>query len=887
MTRDVSGDHDGQRATNSAPLSKRARKGVLAFVLHLYRSDPKFRGFLDFAAIGGLVFAFLHPPSLPHLGSLGWSVSESSQEEVTTIPVLGQSQPKQPLPPKPTEIEFDLELFDSSTPEVRSQLLSAAKAFQENDYVKVLDQLNDADQADANVAMLRGMATMALPGVENFQSGYALLRSAAEQGQRQAKTFWGVFLVQGGAGVNRDIAQGRALLEEAALAGDADAARVLGRGYRNGEFGTIDNALAVKFLRKAVELGDPAAMLDLAAFATKGIGMEKDEAEADRLVHRAAEAGYVRAYAVLGLFYIVKYASGWMPDPSEAIKWLTRGADAGDPDALWYLGSLHSHHAKEPPWRDERKGAEYFKRCADMWYPKCLFAYGAAFHRGIGIQQDLVKAYAYYSLSMSINTPKVGKRLKELEESLSATEIAEARRLAETLRQQRRLSKQDQPDKAQSAGETQGTRRLSETLRPQSLRPQQGEPDENKHAAETNLPGSDDASPEAALARVLSPEEITLLRELPDMVLQERTEHLILRDWEGEFSAATEAIYNRAADRIDAREDLTETIELLLPLAESGDANAQHLLASAYINHEDTRFRSKAVYWITKSATQGHAEAGYILGFYHFFGIGMPSDPKRAIKWYETALANGSSYAAVALGRRYAEGGGVARDPAKAKEYFELAAEKGEVDAYTQLGVHHYLGTFGTKDVEAARQWLEKAAWGGDAHGQWTLALLHAQGNFGRVDNEKFLFWATRAAKQGHLKAMHALGEFYGTGADGQAARDIQTALHWTRSAAFRGHGKGLFRYAQLYEAGLGVRKNLLRAFFFYYMAARHWDTQAEVRMHKILASLSCAEFETALSAMKAWPEIWFVVTPKQYRSINFAGVSPCEKASTQSSSAE
>ena len=78
-------------------------------------------------------------------------------------------------------------------------------------------------------------------------------------------------------------------------------------------------------MRQAADRGDAAALLRLAHFAYRGIGMSKDDAEGERLATQAAEAGSIDAQFTLGLFYKLQYQTGWVNDGAAVVRWLAAG----------------------------------------------------------------------------------------------------------------------------------------------------------------------------------------------------------------------------------------------------------------------------------------------------------------------------------------------------------------------------------------------------------------------------------------------------------------------------------------------------------------------------------------------------------------------------------
>lgn len=73
-------------------------------------------------------------------------------------------------------------------------------------------------------------------------------------------------------------------------------------------------------------------------------------------------------------------------------------------------------------------------------------------------------------------------------------------------------------------------------------------------------------------------------------------------------------------------------------------------------------------------ADEGDAQAQYFLGFMHEKGLGVPQDYGGAIRWYRLAAESGHPYAQNNLGVLYKNGKGVAKDYVQAYAWFALAA---------------------------------------------------------------------------------------------------------------------------------------------------------------------------------------------------------------------
>lgn len=85
--------------------------------------------------------------------------------------------------------------------------------------------------------------------------------------------------------------------------------------------------------------------------------------------------------------------------------------------------------------------------------------------------------------------------------------------------------------------------------------------------------------------------------------------------------------------------------------AENGDAGSQRMLADFYASGLGPikADKKKAVYWYSKAAEQGDAEAQFYLGICYLNGFGVNKDQKQAVMWWEKAAAQGSAEARDAL----------------------------------------------------------------------------------------------------------------------------------------------------------------------------------------------------------------------------------------------
>ena len=136
----------------------------------------------------------------------------------------------------------------------------------------------------------------------------------------------------------------------------------------------------------------------------------------------------------------------------------------------------------------------------------------------------------------------------------------------------------------------------------------------------------------------------------------------------GQFEDAT-AAYERG--------DYATAFRLMKPLAEKGDAKAQHNLGVMYdYGRSVPQDYTKALKWYRMAAEHGIPEAQHNLGLMYYQGQGVPQNYAEAAKWYRRAAEQGMADSQVNLGIMYYQGQGVSRDYVLAHMWLDLAASQ-------------------------------------------------------------------------------------------------------------------------------------------------------------------------------------------------------------------
>ena len=201
------------------------------------------------------------------------------------------------------------------------------------------------------------------------KASFEWLSTAAARGRAHAMAEVGL-RYSNGAGVERDLVKAAEWFEKARAAGDVSARTLLAECYLFGKGVTKNESKAIALLEEAAAANDPRAMDQLGTCYHKGIGVARDDREAFRLYSEAAKLGYLDSAGNLGVLYLTSeetdleknqtartekavdlfregakqenafcmflYArcfelgTGVSANPSEAIEWYRRAAEAGN-----------------------------------------------------------------------------------------------------------------------------------------------------------------------------------------------------------------------------------------------------------------------------------------------------------------------------------------------------------------------------------------------------------------------------------------------------------------------------------------------------------------------------------------------------------------------------
>ncbi|EGB12353.1 hypothetical protein AURANDRAFT_3819, partial [Aureococcus anophagefferens] len=164
--------------------------------------------------------------------------------------------------------------------------------------------------------------------------------------------------------------------------GDVDATINLGRLYNNGSGVKLDKKKAEELFRAAADRGDGVAECNLGFF----LESEGKFEESFRYYALSADQGYTTGENNLGCCYMV--GRGTEVDLGKARYWFERAAAKGDELAITRLAHLDARGAARRP----TKAAKIYRRAVELGDVNAMNNLGLFYNNGLGVKLDKKKA---------------------------------------------------------------------------------------------------------------------------------------------------------------------------------------------------------------------------------------------------------------------------------------------------------------------------------------------------------------------------------------------------------------------------------------------------------------------------------------------------------------
>jgi len=203
----------------------------------------------------------------------------------------------------------------------------------------------------------------------------------------------------------------------------------------------------------------------------------------------------------------------------------------------------------------------------------------------------------------------------------------------------------------------------------------------------------------------------------------------------------------------------TKAIELLAPLAETGDAIAQNAMGVLYQQGWGVvADPERAVTYFKLSAEQGNTKGAMNLAYAYRTGTGVNSSCTAASNLLEPHALSGNATAQVMLGAIYDEGcQDVPTDSKKAFQWYLAAAEQGDSRGLGNVGAMYALGLGVDQSYSEAMKYYRKAVALGNSKAALNLGRMYEFGEGMPPDLEQAKQWYRQAVELGELGAEQRL----------------------------------------------------------------------------------------------------------------------------------
>jgi TPR repeat protein len=181
------------------------------------------------------------------------------------------------------------------------------------------------------------------------------------------------------------------------------------------ERGELAQARAA-FTRLAVQ-GLPAADYNLAVMHLRREMPQPSDREAVRLMTRAADAGFVTA--MVGLAELHEQGRAGLPvNLSQSVLWQRRAAEAGSVDAQVALGT--AYYLGRGAAKDLPLAARWYRLAAQGGDVGAMYLYASMLEHGDGTARDLAEARYWYAAAARNGDDAAPGKVKELDAKLAA-----------------------------------------------------------------------------------------------------------------------------------------------------------------------------------------------------------------------------------------------------------------------------------------------------------------------------------------------------------------------------------------------------------------------------------------------------------------------------------
>ena len=155
-------------------------------------------------------------------------------------------------------------------------------------------------------------------------------------------------------------------------------------------------------LEDKAKAGNPEAQTLLALAYHAAVLLKRDDVEATRLLHQAADRGYMAAEESLGIFAETGIGmDGGRPAPADALNWYKKAVEQGSIDAATDIALLYANGKGVP--RDSVQAVSWFRRAAEGGDASAQYNLALMYERGEGVPRDYKEAIRWLTAAADQN----------------------------------------------------------------------------------------------------------------------------------------------------------------------------------------------------------------------------------------------------------------------------------------------------------------------------------------------------------------------------------------------------------------------------------------------------------------------------------------------------
>jgi TPR repeat protein len=259
-------------------------------------------------------------------------------------------------------------------------------------------------------------------------------------------------------------------------------------------------------------------------------------------------------------------------------------------------------------------------------------------------------------------------------------------------------------------------------------------------------------------------------------------------------------VIKEATRLLERNNNFQEALELLKPVAESGNALAQTITGGIYRELKMLPdHNGQALRWFEKAAAQGFDLGELNLGIMHMDGLGCPKDPALAARWFRVAADKGHPLGQFELAHLIIRGELDGTTLEEAIFLLELAINQNFTPAMNELAKLYEHKTASEAHKKRAMELRHTAAALGDHDSKLYLGEKLYQQSEDTQNQNEYLHLLEEAATYGYTPALCRLGTIYNSGLG--VAPDRQKAASYWSIAAEQGHEESRINLEQMQHA--------------------------------------------------------------------------------------